>query len=238
MNTHSSSAAIVSEEPITNRPPEFPIPIDLERIATNSAERKESREHTLLRFSLIALVGDIIFTAAGMMIAWYARFVLLVNIGAVQGATIDRIFEYSPQFLLGLSVMLVMFSNFKLYNPRNLMRFRKNLVCILQVCTYWGIGYLSVSLMLKVDPEISRGYVLLAMTMVASMVILWRWSYAHILINSSFANNFKKRILAVGWNETAQKLYEKIYKDPRHPISIYSAVTTIRGNFEERPRMR
>ena len=238
MSANSSSNASTlptSEIGSPNRPPEFPIPMDLERIATNSAERKESREHTLLRFSLIALGGDILFAAAGMILAWYVRFVLLSNVGDVQESTISRIFEYSPQFLLGLSVLLIMFANFKLYNPRNLMRFRKNLVCITQVCTYWGVGYLSVSLMLKVDPEISRGYALLCMVLAAAMVIFWRWSYAHILINSSFANNFKKRILAVGWNETAQKLYEKIYKDPRHPISIYSAVTTIKGNFEERP---
>lgn len=217
----------------TNRPPVFPIPLDLERLEANSAERKEIRERALLRFSLIALLGDLLFVCMALVIAWYARYIILQD--RETDDLLAQLKTYSPQFLLGTSVLLVMAANLDLYLPRNLMRFRKNLVCILRIVTYWGIGYLSISLMLKVDPEISRGYVILAMFSLSALLILWRWTYAKVLISSTFAGYFKKRILAVGWNETAQDLYEKIYQDPRHPISIYSVVTTIKGNFEQQP---
>lgn len=218
----------------SNRPPVFPIPLDLERLESSSAERKELREQTLLRFSLIALLGDLIVSGIAMLVAWYVRFVLLGN-----AATAESLFSsakaYSPQFLLGISVLLIMLANQNLYNPRYLLRFRKNLVCILQIVTYWGIGSLSLSLMLKVDPEISRGYVLISMATLSGMLVFWRWSYARVLIRANIDAYFKKRVLAVGWNETAQQLYDKIYMDTRHPINIHSAVTTIKGDFEQRP---
>lgn len=219
----------------TNRPPVFPIPLDLDRLESTSAERKELREQTLLRFSLIALLGDVLVSALAMLAAWYLRFEVLGG-GSPQGENlIGNMRSYSPQFLLGIAVLLIMLANHKLYNPRFLLRFRRNLVCILQIVTYWGIGSLSLSLMLKVDPEISRVYVAVAMVTLFGMLALWRWSYARILIRSNIDAYLKKRVLAVGWNETAQQLYDKIYGDERHPINIHSAVTTIKGDFEQRP---
>jgi len=219
----------------TNRPPIYPIPLDLERIETNAAERKEIREQALIRFSLIALMGDILAVGIALLGAWYIRYMLLQRETFLDSSFLERVQAYSPQFMLGTSVLLIMAANANLYHPRNLMRFRKNLVCILQIVTYWGIGYLSLSLMLKVDPEISRLYVIFSMIIAAALLIAWRWLYAKILISNEYASYFKKRVLAVGWNETAQQLYDKIYMDPRHPISIYSAVATIKGNFEQRP---
>ena len=218
----------------TNRPPVYPIPLDLDRLETSSAERKELREQTLLRYSLIALAGDVFASAIALFAAWYIRFDLLK--GATHASTlIENLRAYSPQFLLGISVLLIMLANQNLYNPRFLLRFRKNLVCILQVVTYWGVGSMSLSLMLKVDPEISRGYVLISMVILSGILIFWRWSYARILVRANIDAYFKKRVLVVGWNETAQQLYDKIYQDKRHPISIYSAVTTIKGDFEQNP---
>jgi exopolysaccharide biosynthesis polyprenyl glycosylphosphotransferase len=216
-----------------NRPPIFPIPLDMERLEENSAERKEIRERALLRYSLLAILGDILISSLALVAAWYARFILIQ--GNSNAELLDQAKAYSPQFLLGLAVLLLLAGNFNLYLPRNLLRFRRNLVCIMQIVTYWGIGFLSISLMLKVDPEISRGWVVLSMFTVTTSLIGWRWIFARMLMDSSVAGHFKKRVLAVGWNETAQELYEKIYQDPRHPISIYSAVTTIKGDFEQRP---
>ena len=234
MNPDIFSSATISP---TNRPPVFPVPLDMERIENNAAERKELREQTLLRFSLIAVLGDVFFAGLAMILAWYMRFEWLGSHAYTSsgGGHLERLRAFSPQFLLGIAVLLIMSANFNLYHPRNLLRFRKNLVCILQIVTYWGIGSLSLSLMLKVDPEISRGYVVLSMITLSSLLVLWRWSYAKGLIALNVDAYFRKRVLAVGWNETAQQLYDKIYNDPRHPISIYSAVTTIRGNFEQRP---
>jgi exopolysaccharide biosynthesis polyprenyl glycosylphosphotransferase len=201
---------------------------------THSAERKEGRERALTRFSMVAFAGDFFFAALGMVLAWYLRF-------EATGGVLLRPWSWTgfnnhlPQFLLGMFVLLAMLVNCQLYDPRFLLRVRSNVVRMLKVIFYWGIGFLSISLMLKVDPPISRIYVGLSMVFVTLFLVCWRWSYSRFLGNSAFSSLFKKRVLAVGWNDTAQLLYEKVYGDPRHPISIQSAVTTIRGNFELRP---
>jgi exopolysaccharide biosynthesis polyprenyl glycosylphosphotransferase len=215
------------------RPPRFPIPMDFERLETHSAERKESREQALLRFSIIAFIGDLVFSILGLMAAWYIRFAIL-NQGSLAFSPSELI-RYTPQFILATVILFVMLINFRLYHSGYLLRFRRNVVTILQVIFYWGLGFLSLSLALKVDPQISRIFVICSMVIVGGFLSFWRWAYAYYLANSIYADQFKKRVLAVGWNDTAQKLYEKIYKDPRHPISIYSAVTTIKGDFESRP---
>jgi exopolysaccharide biosynthesis polyprenyl glycosylphosphotransferase len=225
----SSSSSAVPQR----RKPSFPIPMDFERIEKNSAERKDSRDRALVRFSFVALFGDVLTSAAAMLLAWFLRFEVM---GVREANSFwSNVWDYRSQFFLGLAVLLVMLLNCNLYNSRYLLRFRSNIVSIVKTLFFWGIGYLSISLMLKVDPEISRFYVILSMFTISGMLIAWRWAYSLWLIESSFASLFKKRVLAVGWNETAQKLYEKVYGDPRHPISIYSAVTTINGSFEVRP---
>ena len=115
------------------------------------------------------------------------------------------------------------------------MRVRTNIVSIGQAVFYWGIGFLSISLMLKVDPAISRIFVMLSMIMIASMIIVWRWLYAVWLMNSVYADQFKKRVITIGWNDTARKLYEKVYNDHRHPMNIVAVVTTAKGTFEQNP---
>jgi exopolysaccharide biosynthesis polyprenyl glycosylphosphotransferase len=216
-----------------NRPPEFPIPMDLERLETHSAERKESRDRALLRFSIIAFVGDFCFAVLGLFAAWYIKFAL-INRGSFS-LEMSELLRYYPQFILATFILFVMLISFKLYNSSYILRFRRNIVTILQVIFYWGLGFLSLSLALKVDPEISRLYVILGMVFIGGLLCVWRWAYASYLASSIYADQFKKRVLAVGWNESANKLYDKIYSEPRHPISIYSAVTTIKGDFEQRP---
>ncbi|MCG8525434.1 MAG: sugar transferase [Opitutales bacterium] len=209
--------------------------IDYERIESQSVFRKESRERLLLRFSLIAVLGDVLAGFSAMILAWLFRFIVLHPSKAEVPFEISFIKYYAPQFLLGMIVLLIMLSHFKLYSPRFLLGFRRNLVRILQVMFYWSLGFLSISLMLKVDPEVSRGFVIVSSFTISASLIFWRWVYALLLANSSNVYLFKKRVLAVGWNRTAQELYEKVYGDPLHPISIFSTVSTSNGQFEEQP---
>ncbi len=82
---------------------------------------------------------------------------------------------YCGHVLLGSLLLMFLLANNRLHDPRNYLAVRKTFGTIIKSCVIWGFSFLAISLVLKIDPPISRMYC--AVGAATSMVALlgWRW---------------------------------------------------------------
>lgn len=168
---------------------------------------------------LTLLAGDTVVTFGGVALAWWLRYVSPVGrIGIdVPDATFPR---YLPLLLLGVGLLVGAFAQFGLYDTRLVLRRYQSLNAILKGAAFWLVAYLSVSLVLKFDPEISRLFVILAFVCVVTLLYAWRTVVYAVATRTSVLARLRRRAVLLGWNEHAQALAAEIARDPAHPFVL------------------
>ncbi len=173
---------------------------------------------------LTLLAGDTLVTFGGVALAWWLRYVSPVGrIGIdVPDATFPR---YLPLLLLGVGLLVGAFAQFGLYDTRLVLRRYQSLNAILKGAAFWLVAYLSVSLVLKFDPEISRLFVVLAFVCVVTLLYAWRTLVYTVVTRTPLLARLRRRAVLLGWNEHAHALATEIARDPAHPFVLTGMIT-------------
>jgi exopolysaccharide biosynthesis polyprenyl glycosylphosphotransferase len=194
-------------------------------ISTSGLRRER---HRMGRQWLVAglFVGDLACVWAAMMLGFYLKF--YTPLGEI-GLPVTEVIEwpiYLPQFILaGL-----LFVGWQLYNDRYS---RSGLLASplsgLREAFFWGLLLALVSLGLKVDPAISRLFILFSTLTLAGLLLLWRFVYTRRFIAQSSCRAWVQRqVLIVGWNAQVPALLQRAEDTRRlYPLKVVGVVGDI-----------
>lgn len=178
-----------------------------------------------LRDSIVvaSFVGDLVVATLALVGAYGMRFVWpLAEVGVPHPEM--TLSQYAPHIYLGVALILVLLGNGRLYAPAYLHAVRRHWRIIGQSCALWLVGYLTVSLLFSLHPEISRLYCLVASVLLIVSLMLWRKLLHLWLRRESLAGRIKQKVLFIGWSEESDRLVRAIENEPAHIYEVVGMV--------------
>jgi exopolysaccharide biosynthesis polyprenyl glycosylphosphotransferase len=160
------------------------------------------------RLVAISSVGDAVVVLASLILAYWLRFETALSQFGVPELKALTMIDYSGHFLVGLGIMLAILTNFRLYERRNFLSIQRSSGIIIKSAIVWIAAYLSLSLILKFNPPISRIYGVTAMVTLLILLPAWRWILWRIVRHESFASRLRQRALVIGWNPDFDRAFK------------------------------
>ena len=191
-------------------------------VAVERRPREERRAHVTIGERLIAitLCGDTVAAIYALLIAFWLRFRSPLRGIGVDSNPIFR--DYLGYVVLGTLSLIAVLAHYQLYDRKLLLRSR-NLIA--KGALLWLIGFLSVSLLVKFSPPISRGYVMLAGALAIIFLYSWRLAFYRFLLRRKASVDLRQRVLLVGWNAEAERLTKSVAADAQSVYQIVGCVT-------------
>jgi exopolysaccharide biosynthesis polyprenyl glycosylphosphotransferase len=172
----------------------------------------------------ISFVGDAAMVLIGLMLAYLIRFETGIREVGVTDAVID-IKSYCGHVLVGSALLIFLLTNFRLHDPRNYLAIRKTIGIIVKTCLIWGVTFLALALVLKIDPPISRMFCAIGCACAMSGLLTWRWILYCVLRRDSFANSLRQKAVFVGWNDECDRAVRRFSDGRSHQISVCGVIT-------------
>lgn len=220
----------VSNQSMITAIPATPRSIPVQAARTVSLDKTRQPDF----FVACAFLGDTIMIILGLWLGYWLKFSSgWITLGIVDSAI--RFSDYVGLIAIGASFLLGMFSFMRLYDPRNLLRFRRNATIIFKATIFWLCVYLGVSLVLKFSPPISRIYAFCSFFCALTAVLTWRWLFHYVLRLERFAKLLRQRVLFVGWNQDAHRFTEAVQNDIGRPFEVMGCVPLSDGTFQMPP---
>ncbi len=185
---------------------------------------KRSYPRTQNTLLLALFLGDLLFAYVGLTLGYLLRVKSpLGNLG-VEPTVID--FEqYQPLLWLGSAFILLVMGYQGLYDARLLLRPHRALNHIMRGIFFWIVAFLGFSLVFRLEPSISRYFVLFSALTTFGALIAWRYTLYYALSNSTWRQRLTQRVLIIGWSGDAERLVEAIDRDENHPYEVVGVVT-------------
>ena len=167
----------------------------------------------------LEFVGDFGATAFALVLAYALRFkTFLVNYGNADPH--QQIEPYFPLLIIAIGFFMTTFAYLGLYSNRRILHFHRNVTSIVKGSTFWLFLFLSLSLAIKFEPQVSRVFVAFSYFSVILVLIVWRWLLHKILTMSSWLPDLQQRVVIWWANATAFKISEAINKDEHLPYFV------------------
>ncbi len=183
----------------------------------------KSRVDLAERLIATLLFGDVAAVGYALIISFWLRFrSALREVGV--GSDVNFV-DYSGYIILGSISLIAVLAYLKLYDRQLLLRFRRGLLVIAKGGLLWLTAFLSVSLLLKFSPPISRGYVILAGLVSIVFLCCWRFVFHQFLIRCTASAQLRQRVLLVGWNAEAERLVANLAADAQSAYQIVGCVS-------------
>ena len=180
----------------------------------------------------LALIGDALVVFAAFAYGFWVRF----DSGSIpffsDVTSIPTFSDYFRLLVAGTVCLLGTFCYLRLYTRRCFVGYLRTARVIVQGTIFWLLAYLSVSLILKFDPPISRLFMLISFVCVMGAMLAWRVVFFKIMHWELFGINFRQRILFVGWGKEAEHLEMEIQNDVSHPYEIIGCVLSLQGQLD------
>lgn len=177
---------------------------------------------------MLLFFGDIFITLAAGTFAFFTRFDLTQALDDTAMVT-HELNHYSVHILFGAFVMGSLLYASGMYHMNLLTRYRYGALKMLTCCVYWGISFLAISLIFKIDPAISRLWVIYTMTFAMAGLTTWRFLFCRHLLGTDRLQSLRRRTLIIGWNDQASDLLGKSQLSDSgkefFPFTIRGAIT-------------
>jgi exopolysaccharide biosynthesis polyprenyl glycosylphosphotransferase len=162
------------------------------------------------------VLGDTVFAFASLALGYWLRYSSAMgHLGLkVPDATFSA---YLPLLLVGVAFLIAAYAQLNLYEERLLLRKFQSISLIIKGTTFWLIAYLSLSLVLKFEPPISRLFVVIAFLCVIAVMFLWRSLFYYLLTRPAWRDRLRQRVAVLGWNDEARALIVELDAQPAHP---------------------
>lgn len=156
--------------------------------------------------------------------AYWLRFhTVLRDFGNFDAMTLR---QYSGHTALGSLTLLLVMSWQGIYHQNILLRSRWVSSNIAKGILIWTAGFLALTLALKLQPPISRVFVLLNGATALLLVLGWRSVFLNYLRSPGRIEALQQRALFVGWNAEAQGLWRTLKRDQARAHDILGWVRT------------
>jgi exopolysaccharide biosynthesis polyprenyl glycosylphosphotransferase len=141
--------------------------------------------------------------------------------------------HYSMISAIGLLFSLISLVWHKAYDRRTFFRARVACGRVIKASIVACFYFLAFSLMLKIDPPISRQFVIVSAVLTISGLCLWRTLWILILKRSGISQKLRQNILFVGWTAESSRLAEAIASDRSLPYEIMGCVSGPTGRLQK-----
>jgi len=176
--------------------------------------------------SFFALLGDAAVTFLSLSFAYWLRFNTEIKYFGLSSNTAT--YEtYLPLLLLGTGFLILTFSYLGLYTSNLALHRHRTYSTIVRGTFFWIVAFISISLVLKFEPQISRVFVSLSLIVTMISLFLWRSLLLKIIVASPISTKLQKRVVIYGLNEETVKLYETMAGDTNHPYDPIGVITAI-----------
>lgn len=157
------------------------------------------------------IIGDFMMAAIAAYTAYWLRFhTSFRDLGVFDFMTLRQYFGYMA---LG-SISLVMVLGWQgLYHHNMLLRSRLAASKVAKSVVIWTMGFLAISLALKLEPSISRIYMALNGACSLIFILAWRRVFQNYLRQPSRIQALQQRTIFVGWNKEAHFLWNTLKRD-------------------------
>ena len=184
------------------------------------------------RLIAVSFFGDAAVVFLAMMVAYLLRFESHLQGIGVNDPAID-LRAYVGHVIFGGILMLALLANFRVHDPRNYLAIRRTVSVIVKTCAIWLVAFLGITLILKLDPAISRVYCVLAAVVATAMLCGWRWFLYCVLRRDSFAQALRQKAVFVGWNDECGRAIERFSDGRAHQINVHGVIIPPSGKLEE-----
>ncbi len=187
----------------------------------------------------VLVVGDTFFAFGSLVLGYWLRY--SSALGHLGLKVPNAVFSaYLPLLLVGVAFLIAAYAQLNLYEEHLLLRKFQSISLIIKGTTFWLVAYLSLSLVLKFDPPISRLFVVIAFFCVIAVMSLWRSLFYFLVTRPFWRDRLRQRVAVLGWNDEAQALAKELNSQPAHPLSFCGviplpgdgAAENILGDFE------
>jgi exopolysaccharide biosynthesis polyprenyl glycosylphosphotransferase len=173
---------------------------------------------------LVSVLGDLIMAVLAAYTAYWLRFhTALRDIGNFDEMTFR---QYSGHMALGSLTLVLVMGWQGIYHQNVLLRSRWVSSKIAKGILIWTAGFLAITLALKLQPPISRVYVLLNGATALLLILGWRSVFLSCLRAPGRIESLQQRALFVGWNTEARSLWKTLQRDQACAYDILGWVNT------------
>ena len=195
-----------------------------------TAETSRSRYHSLVAG---AFTVDLLMVTAALLLAQWIRFETPVAAFGVPVEDLFRARDYIGHIVLGVALMMVTLTNFRLYTRENLLSYTNTLRIIFKSSFVWILVYLALTLMLKFDPQISRVFCAIGLVTTLFMLPLWRCILWRVISREEHSCSLRQRALVVGWSRDFSRAVKVFGEAPERPFDIVGVIAPPGGEFQE-----
>ncbi|GHC56708.1 sugar transferase [Roseibacillus persicicus] len=181
-----------------------------------------------------SFMGDLLAIILALCVGYLIRFETVLGSIGVEDLSLT-LKSYVGHLVFGTVVMMALAINYRLYDPKRFLTFRPMVKAIFQVCVSWSVLFLSLALVLKIDPAISRIYCVVAGN--AAMVALLGWRYVfHTVIRScAWGKALRQKVVFLGWNEECEAAVSRMTGGSTELIQVAGVIRPQDGKFESEP---
>ena len=138
------------------------------------------------------------------------------------GTGISGFYSYKPHFIGGSILFAVLGIIVGIYSGKIYLSVVESAQKAAIACGLWTIIYLFAALFFKIDPPISRSFVLLVGLIASIALICWKILLRQIIVKSSLTKHLESSALLVGDGEG--KFIKRLAKNPIHGLTITESV--------------
>lgn len=163
------------------------------------------------------VVGDTFFAFGSLVFGYWLRYSSALGHFGIDVP--NAVFSaYLPLLLVGVAFLIAAYAQLNLYEEHLLLRKFQSISLIVKGTTFWLVAYLSLSLVLKFDPPISRLFVVIAFFCVIAVMSVWRSLFYYLVTRPFWRDRLRQRVAVLGWNDEAKALAKELNAQPAHPL--------------------
>jgi exopolysaccharide biosynthesis polyprenyl glycosylphosphotransferase len=190
---------------------------------------------------LATLCGDAVLFFAVQVFAFWFR----LRTGIVDQFSVDSPFlDYSTaeayrlylgHFALGTLMFLIIGASFRIYSRNAYLRPRFVLGDVLKTCVVWMLAYLLFSLFFKIEPSVSRVFVVISGVLGFGVLAAWRMGFNRWIRRKGLLFHVQDRLLVIGWSKDTQALYRRSNRGDFREITIAGVLPVNGAHFATSP---
>jgi exopolysaccharide biosynthesis polyprenyl glycosylphosphotransferase len=185
------------------------------------------------RIVILSIICDTIVIAGAMLFSFWLRFHTVVReFGVISEITLR---DYAGYAAIGAASMLLTLAYRQFYTKSVILRYRRVARQIFESSILWVLGFLSISLILKFEPPVSRLYVAIAGTNILVGLLAMRWFFNRFAHRADVVASLRQRVLFVGWNAETERLAAAFGTDQADAYELVGCVTPTGRDFLRQP---
>lgn len=162
---------------------------------------------------------DILVVVTALCFGWWLRFHTSLAQYGEAADVIPTLGNYFGQIVLATSVMVVALCHFGAYEHHKLLSSAHELKVVVSSSLAWLGVFLALSLILKIQPSISRIYCVICAALIIGGLTYWRLIFTHYIVPSKVAS-LRRRTLLIGWTPGAQQIVNAVRTDRTSEFEI------------------